>query len=259
MSVTRVRPSSPRRPTAGVRPCHTIRRGAGLLPGSLRWILFLAGSRSLSLSPLPCLQEYGYCCVRSLSIAELSALNSVCDEWVTTRGPEIDVPGQGQVRTRVVALVVATRTLASVTPAIYTLFSQLFFPLLYYPEVDFTVVHPSTKPLVGAILGGWDKARLIEFNYRGWEPELNPRADGTFAPRPKAMAWHPDGVPGVSAPLVLFLDATVSSSQDSLFLNLRLPVPGEMFAERVARRPYGKLSEIIDESKFKYLNYIPKL
>ena len=84
--------------------------------------------------------QNGFCCVSALSAAELSELNRVCDEWVTTRGREIDVPGQG----------------------------QLFFPLLHYPEVDFTVVHPNTKPLVGKILGGWEKARLIEFNYRGW-------------------------------------------------------------------------------------------
>ena len=60
----------------------------------------------------------------------------MCDEFVTTRGPEIDVPGQG----------------------------QLFFPLLNYPEFDFTVVHPNTYPLVQRILGGADKPRIIEFN-----------------------------------------------------------------------------------------------
>ena len=42
-------------------------------------------------------QDNGFCCVTSLSKEELAALNTVCDEWVNTRGPEIDVPGQGQV------------------------------------------------------------------------------------------------------------------------------------------------------------------
>lgn len=81
-------------------------------------------------------QENGYVVVNSLSQQEVADLNSVCDEFVTTRGPEIDVPGQG----------------------------QLFFPLLNYPEFDFTVVHPNTYPMVQRILGGVDKPRLIEFN-----------------------------------------------------------------------------------------------
>jgi hypothetical protein len=81
-------------------------------------------------------QENGYVVVNSLSQQEVAGLNTVCDEFVTTRGPEIDVPGQG----------------------------QLFFPLLNYPEFDFTVIHPNTYPMVQRILGGADKPRLIEFN-----------------------------------------------------------------------------------------------
>ena len=81
-------------------------------------------------------QENGFVVVNSLGEQEVADLNSVCDEFVTTRGPEIDVPGQG----------------------------QLFFPLLNYPEFDFTVVHPNTYPMVQRILGGADKPRLIEFN-----------------------------------------------------------------------------------------------
>ena len=119
-------------------------------------------------------RENGYVVVNSLSGSEVSMLNSVCDEWVHTRGSTIDVPGQG----------------------------QLFFPLLNYPEVDFTVVHPATYPMVKEIMGGADKPRLIEFNYRGWEPETTEtashREDGSFAPRPRGMSWHPDGVPNVS-------------------------------------------------------------
>ena len=113
-------------------------------------------------------KDNGYVVVNSLSEQEVRHLNLVADEFVTTRGLEIDVPGQG----------------------------QLFFPLLNYPEFDFTVTHPNTLPLVNAILGGEDKPRLIEFNYRGWEPERQSRYDGSFAPRPLGMAWHPDGVPG---------------------------------------------------------------
>ena len=63
------------------------------------------------------------------------------------------------------------------------------------PEFDFTVVHPNTYPMVQRILGGPETPRMIEFNYRGWEPE-SARADGTMGPRPLAMGWHPDGVPG---------------------------------------------------------------
>jgi hypothetical protein len=39
----------------------------------------------------------------------------------------------------------------------------------YHPRFDFTVVHPNTYPLVQRILGGEDKPRMIEFNYRGWD------------------------------------------------------------------------------------------
>ena len=63
----------------------------------------------------------------------MTDLNAVCDEFVHDRGEEIDVPGQG----------------------------QLVFPLLEYPEFDFTVVHPNTLPLVQRILGGKDIPRLI--------------------------------------------------------------------------------------------------
>jgi hypothetical protein len=157
-------------------------------------------------------EENGYVVVRSLGPQQVSALNLVCDEFVQERGAEIDVPGQG----------------------------QLFFPLLNYPEFDFTVTHPNVYPFVETILGGEDKPRrkcflparcclarcggvcvladtcapmypvVIEFNYRGWEPE-RAREDGSAAPRPLGMAWHPDGVPG----------------------------PGGTVEARAARRPYG--------------------
>ena len=113
--------------------------------------------------------ENGYVVVNALSEQEVADLNVVADEFVHDRGQEIDVPGQG----------------------------QLVFPLLEYPEFDCTVVHPNTLPLVERILGGKDKPRLIEFNYRGWEPQERwVRDDGTEPPRPLGMNWHPDGVPG---------------------------------------------------------------
>eukprot|EP01048_Picozoa_sp_COSAG05_P011093 COSAG05_NODE_1022_length_6130_cov_48.450174_3_plen_220_part_00 len=44
--------------------------------------------------------------------------------------------------------------------------AELFFPMLGYPEFDFTFFHPNTLPLVKRILGGEDVPRVIEFNYR---------------------------------------------------------------------------------------------
>ena len=153
---TGLRASQARPAPAGLRPEHRTRGCLCLLPRGVLLVcvdrrsapfrtflqIHFAHARILvpSAENARRQSQNGFCCVSALSAAELSELNRVCDEWVTTRGREIDVPGQG----------------------------QLFFPLLHYPEVDFTVVHPNTKPLVGKILGGWEKARLIEFNYRGW-------------------------------------------------------------------------------------------
>ena len=64
-----------------------------------------------------------------------------------------------------------------------------------------------------------------EFNYRGWEPEA-PREDGSFAPRPTLMGWHPDGVPG----------------------------PGGTLEARAARVPYGPPDLL---STFTYAPKIP--
>ena len=102
--------------------------------------------------------EHGYVVVNSLSEQEVAGLNKVCDEWHEVRGAEIDVPGQG----------------------------QLFFPLLNYPEFDVTVFHPTTLPLVGRILGGNDKVRHIEFNYRAWQPITSDYG----------MTYHPDDCSG---------------------------------------------------------------
>ena len=74
--------------------------------------------------------------IPALTVRSICLRLHCCAEFVNTRGPEIDVPGQG----------------------------QLFFPLLNYPEFDFTVVHPNTYPMVQRILGGEDKPRIIEFN-----------------------------------------------------------------------------------------------
>ena len=86
--------------------------------------------------------EHGYVVVETLSQQEVAELNAVCDGWYEERGADIDVPGQG----------------------------QLFFPLLNYPEFDQTIFHPNSLPLVGAILGGVENVRHIEFNFRGWQP-----------------------------------------------------------------------------------------
>ena len=58
--------------------------------------------------------------------------------------------------------------------------------LLEYPEFDFTVFHPNTLPLVGAILGGEENVRHIEFNYRAWQPITSDYG----------MSWHPDDCSG---------------------------------------------------------------
>ena len=102
--------------------------------------------------------EHGYCVVESLSAEEVGMLNAVCDAFHEERGTEIDVPGQG----------------------------QLVFPLLEYPEFDFTIFHPNTLPLVARILGGVDKVRHIEMNYRGWQPITSDYG----------MSFHPDDCSG---------------------------------------------------------------
>ena len=60
---------------------------------------------------------------------------------------------------------------------------------MHYPEVDFTVTHLSQKPLVSRILGGWEHARLIEFN-TVWDPDRH-EAD-------RGMTYHPDCAEGIS-------------------------------------------------------------
>ena len=102
--------------------------------------------------------EHGYVVVETLSEQEVAELNAVCDGWYEERGADIDVPGQG----------------------------QLFFPLLNYPEFDQTIFHPSSLPLVGAILGGVENVRHIEFNFRGWQPVTSDYG----------MSWHPDDCSG---------------------------------------------------------------
>lgn len=103
-------------------------------------------------------REHGFVVVSSLSVDEVAGLNAVADGFHAERGPEIDVPGQG----------------------------QLFFPLLNYPEFDLTWAHPSTLPLVGRILGGAGNARHVEFNYRAWQPITSDYG----------MSFHPDDCSG---------------------------------------------------------------
>lgn len=100
--------------------------------------------------------EFGFVVVPLLSVMEIEQANAVCDEWCDVRGDEIAMPGQG----------------------------ELFYPLVHYPEVDATVVHPVQKRFVSAILRGWENARLIEFNYRGWDPVRDAEDRG--------MTWHAD-------------------------------------------------------------------
>ena len=101
-------------------------------------------------------RENGFMVFPLLSDEALHQANATCDEWCGVRGDEIAVPGQG----------------------------ELFFPLVHYPEVDGVVVHPVQKRFVSAILRGWENARMIEFNYRGWDP-VRDRSD-------VGMTWHAD-------------------------------------------------------------------
>ena len=105
-------------------------------------------------------QLNGYCVITMFSAEEVQRLNDVCDEFCSY--PErITLNGQG----------------------------ELVFPLVYYPEVDFTVDHPSQKPLVSRIMGGWEHVRMVEFNYRGWDPERHDSDRG--------MTYHPDCAEGI--------------------------------------------------------------
>ena len=97
----------------------------------------------------------GFCVVQALSPEEIARLNAATDIWIRERGAEIDFPGQG----------------------------QLYYPLVSFPEVDFVTQHPKVLPLVGAIFGGIENARFIEFNWRGW-PSTNPQTT------PKAMPFR---------------------------------------------------------------------
>jgi hypothetical protein len=105
-------------------------------------------------------QLNGFCVIKMFSTDEVKRLNAVCDEFC--RYPErISLDGQG----------------------------ELVFPLVHYPEVDFTVTHPSHKPLLARIMGGWEHVRLVEFNYRGWDPKRHQSDRG--------MSFHPDCAEGI--------------------------------------------------------------
>ena len=117
--------------------------------------------------------EHGYVVVRALGAEEVARLNDACDTFHAERGAEIDVPGQG----------------------------QLFFPLPQFPEFDASAAHPRLMPLVAAILGGAERARHVECNYRAWAPVTSDYG----------MSWHSDDCSGGLLTL----------------------------AQRQARRPYG--------------------
>lgn len=102
----------------------------------------------------------GFCVIKMFSAEEVTLLNDVCDEFC--RYPErITLKGQG----------------------------DLVFQLVHYPEVDFTVDHPSQKPLVSRIMGGWEHVRMIESNQRGWDPKRHNNDRG--------MGFHPDCAEGI--------------------------------------------------------------
>jgi hypothetical protein len=102
-------------------------------------------------------RQNGYCVITALSEQELTDLNAVADNFRKYDENHVDVG-----------------------PA------ELFFPLLGYPEFDFTFFHPNTLPLVQRILGGVDVPRLIECNYRAWNgPESGYH-----------MGFHPDDCSG---------------------------------------------------------------
>jgi hypothetical protein len=105
-------------------------------------------------------QDNGYVVIRLLDRQEIASLNAVCDQFCCY--PErITVRGQG----------------------------ELVFPLLHYPEVDFTVTHPNQKALIARIMGGWEHVRMVEFNYRGWDPSRHGDDRG--------MTYHPDCAEGI--------------------------------------------------------------
>jgi hypothetical protein len=106
-------------------------------------------------------QRNGYCVIKMFSEQEVVELNAVCDE-ICSYPERITLSGQG----------------------------DLVFPLVHYPEVDYTVTHPSQKPLVSRIMGGWEHVRMVEFNYRGWDP-VRHDAD-------RGMVYHPDCSAGIS-------------------------------------------------------------
>ena len=105
-------------------------------------------------------QRNGYCVIKMFDAKEVVELNDVCDE-ICNYPERITLNGQG----------------------------ELVFPLMHYPEVDFTVDHPSQKPLVSRIMGGWEHVRMVEFNYRGWDPERHDSDRG--------MTYHPDCAEGI--------------------------------------------------------------
>jgi hypothetical protein len=106
-------------------------------------------------------QENGFCVITLLSEREVAAMNAVADEFCDYPD-RVTSGGQG----------------------------ELVFPLVHYPEVDFTVTHPNQKGLISKIMGGWEFVRMIEFNYRGWDPSRHATDRG--------MAYHPDCSEGIS-------------------------------------------------------------
>ena len=106
-------------------------------------------------------QENGFCVITLLSEQEVADMNAVADEFCE-HPDRVTLNGQG----------------------------ELVFPLVHYPEVDFTVAHPNQKPLISKIMGGWEFVRMVEFNYRGWDPSRHASDLG--------MAYHPDCSEGIS-------------------------------------------------------------
>ena len=106
-------------------------------------------------------QEHGFTVIELLSEEEVVAMNAVADEWCSA-ADRVTLNGQG----------------------------ELVFPLVHYEEVDFTVTHENQKPLIDKIMGGWEHVRMVEFNYRGWDPERHGMDRG--------MTYHPDCAENIS-------------------------------------------------------------
>jgi hypothetical protein len=110
--------------------------------------------------------EYGYVVLAGcLDAAEIAELNNFCDRSQAERPEAWGLGDRRKPHHRNQGLI----------------FSQ---PLLDYPELDRFTRHPASYPVVARLLGGEDRARFAEFNFRE-----APEGAG-----PGAMNFHHDAV-----------------------------------------------------------------